>query len=128
MNELERQLRTISHEKTTKILPGNIKAGITCFDVEGTLIPVNNQNKKITNNGIYMPDEGYTGLGAVVVEIENGGDDTYVNEMLFYILGVNQIAFNSLAKVLCINSTYTSTGGTPEEICAVLNNILEGGN
>ena len=32
---------------------------------------INNQNKIITENGTYTYDEGYTGLGEVVVDIEN---------------------------------------------------------
>ena len=32
---------------------------------------INNQNKTITENGIYSADEGYTGLGEVVVDVAN---------------------------------------------------------
>lgn len=60
--------------------------------------------------------------------LPNTDDNPALKEKLFYILGINQIAFNTLAKVLRINATYTEPGGTPDEICAVLNNILEGGN
>ena len=31
---------------------------------------INNQNKTITENGIYFADEGYTGLGEVVVNVD----------------------------------------------------------
>lgn len=36
---------------------------------------INNQDKTITENGIYAADEGYTGLGTVVVNVSSGGED-----------------------------------------------------
>ena len=40
-------------------------------EIEGiqTGIPINNQDKAITENGTYTADEGYTGLGEVVVNV-----------------------------------------------------------
>lgn len=38
-----------------------------------TINTVNNQDKEITENGTYSPDEGYTGLGNVVVNVPTGG-------------------------------------------------------
>lgn len=35
---------------------------------------VNNQTKEITVNGMYTPDEGYTGFGEVIVNVSNSGD------------------------------------------------------
>ena len=32
---------------------------------------INNQNKTITENGTYTADEGYTGLGEVIVDVAN---------------------------------------------------------
>lgn len=44
------------------------------FDSEILAInTVNNQNKTITENGTYNADEGYTGLGEVVVNVESTG-------------------------------------------------------
>ena len=37
MTELEQRLRTIVTEKEEKLLPENLKAGITCLGVAGTL-------------------------------------------------------------------------------------------
>lgn len=49
-NQLQTNLETILNEKTTKILPENIKKGVTIFDVEGTAetggSEINNQDKK----------------------------------------------------------------------------------
>lgn len=45
------------------------------FDTEILAInTVNNQNKEITENGTYSADEGYTGLGNVIVNVESGID------------------------------------------------------
>lgn len=39
-------------------------------------VPINNQDKTITENGVYQADEGYTGLGTVTVEVAStGGGD-----------------------------------------------------
>ena len=38
MQELETMLRTILSEKENKLLPENLKAGVTCLGVNGTLI------------------------------------------------------------------------------------------
>lgn len=39
-------------------------------------VGVNNQNKIIKENGIYNADEGYTGLGTVIVDVVNSGQET----------------------------------------------------
>ena len=36
---------------------------------------INNQNKTITENGTYTADEGYTGLGEVVVDVAGGSQE-----------------------------------------------------
>lgn len=43
--------------------------------VEGisTGVPINNQNKTITQNGTYTADEGFTGLGTVIVNVAKEG-------------------------------------------------------
>lgn len=38
-------------------------------------VPINNQDKTITQNGTYTADEGYTGLGTVSVNVEASGGD-----------------------------------------------------
>lgn len=39
-------------------------------------VTINNQDKTITENGVYQADEGYTGLGTVTVEVAStGGGD-----------------------------------------------------
>lgn len=44
-------------------------------EVEGisTGVPINNQNKTITQNGTYTADEGFTGLGTVSVNVAKEG-------------------------------------------------------
>lgn len=69
---LEQKLNLILNEKQTKILPENIKKGVSYFDIEGTLeegAEINNQDKEIIANGTYTADEGYTGLGTVTVNV-----------------------------------------------------------
>lgn len=34
---------------------------------------INNQTKEVTENGTYTPDEGYTGLGSVIVNVQGSG-------------------------------------------------------
>ena len=58
--------------------------------------------------------------------LPNTDDNPALKEKLFYILGYNQMAFNILKQVLCIEQEYTETGGTPDEICAILNTIIGG--
>lgn len=76
-NQLQTNLETILNEKSTKIIPENIKKDVQIFDVVGTLestTEINNQDKEITTNGTYTADEGYTGLGTVTVNVPQTGD------------------------------------------------------
>ena len=59
------------------ITPDKIVKGNTIFGVEGTAetgTKINNQDKDITKNGTYTADEGYTGLGTVIVNVPQTGD------------------------------------------------------
>ena len=56
---------------TDKILAANFDIEIKSIET-GTKI--NNQNKDITKNGTYTADEGYTGLGTVIVNVPQTGD------------------------------------------------------
>lgn len=76
MTELERKLRLAVSEKTDKLLPENIRYGVTIFGITGTQKEVHNQIKQITENGTYEPDEDYTGFSNVVVNVPTGGIDT----------------------------------------------------
>lgn len=77
---LEQKLNLILNEKQTKILPENLKKGVSYFDVEGTAETgneIHNQDKTITENGIYTADEGYTGLGTVTAKFAGGDTKTF---------------------------------------------------
>ena len=52
-----------AEEMTLDQMPSEI-AGIS-----GGGVPINNQDKTITENGTYTADEGYTGLGTVTVDV-----------------------------------------------------------
>lgn len=41
-------------------------------DIGGSIV-IKNQNKTITENGVYTADNGYTGLGVVTVNVPNSG-------------------------------------------------------
>lgn len=80
MNSLETNLRLIKQEKDEKILPENIKKDVSILGVTGTLestTEINNQDKEITTNGTYTADEGYTGLGTVIVNVKFDSFDEY---------------------------------------------------
>lgn len=114
------------------LTPEKILEGNTILNIEGTGkgggTEINNQDKEITGNGTYSADEGYTGLGTVVVNVEGGDGDINARNKLMYILGINQIAFNNLKNTLGISQDYIDAGGTPDELCYILNEIIEGGN
>lgn len=70
----------ILNEKNTKILPENLKKGVTAFGVEGTLesssAPIL-EELTATENGSYLPDEGKDGFSKVNVNVPStGGIDT----------------------------------------------------
>ena len=114
------------------LTPEKILEGNTILNIEGTGKggeEINNQDKEITENGVYTADEGYTGLGTILVKVKDAEEvDTNARNTLMYILGINQIAFNALKNTLKIEQDYIDAGGTPDEICYVLNEIIEGGN
>lgn len=57
-----------------KIVKGSSILGVD-GEAEGGSAEVNNQDKIITENGIYTADEGYTGLGNVTVSVQGGSGD-----------------------------------------------------
>ena len=61
-------LASIINLTADKIAKGN-----TILDIEGTAetggTTINNQDKNITSNGQYTADEGYTGLGTIIVNV-----------------------------------------------------------
>lgn len=53
----------------SNITAANIKSGVSILGVAGEVVEVNNQNKTVNQNGVYVPDSGYTGLGEVTVAV-----------------------------------------------------------
>ena len=52
------------------ILIGRKQVGVALKYNQGGNASINNQDKTITENGVYTADEGYTGLGTVTVDVE----------------------------------------------------------
>lgn len=53
------------------ILLGKSPIGIAIVSDKGGTTNINNQDRYITENGVYTADEGYTGLGTVEVNVES---------------------------------------------------------
>ena len=64
--------------RTKKGYSSSQKIVANTFDTEILSIStVNNQNKTISENGIYTADQGYTGLGQVTVDVESMPDGIF---------------------------------------------------
>ena len=85
----------------SNIKPENIKSGVDILGVEGSLEPVNNQNKSVSinSNGTssVIPDTGYTGLNKVDITVDVPSDQKPETE---------------LSKTIAENGTHVFT---PEE-------------
>lgn len=100
-------------------------------------IGIVNQNKTIKQNGTYKADEGYTGLGEVIVDVSNsstGGTNTFslatvlekMNEILYSkISKTNNIAENILQTEMPTEEEDTSVWKyDPKNITEYYQNIL----
>lgn len=79
-NELQEVLEDIRDDKLSYLIPQNIRSGVKILGVTGNAPIVNNQLKRITENGVYTPDTnlGYTGLGEIEVIVE---DPEYITNL-----------------------------------------------
>lgn len=60
----------VTNEIDPNIVPENIRKNVSILGVTGTLeYAIHNQDINIEENGIYEPEEGYTGFGKVTVDI-----------------------------------------------------------
>ena len=84
INEIEEKLDYLQQTKTLLKEAIVAKGGVIAEDAEfrdyvgsvegiSTGVPINNQDKTITENGTYTADEGYTGLGTVTVDVASSG-------------------------------------------------------
>ena len=75
--DLEQKLNSILLEKQEVLSPDVLKKDVTFLGVTGILdaggVELNNQDKTITENGVYKADEGYTGFGEVTVNVQAEG-------------------------------------------------------
>lgn len=103
LDTLVTNLQAIHNEVITKVIPTNIKSGVTIFGQAGTVVPLAGQTKTVTpsvTSQTVTPDQNYNGLTEVIVN----GD-------------VNLIAENIKAGVTIfgVTGTYDGTEPTPEE-------------
>lgn len=75
-------LSVLDKGKTYYIVDGDVgeNRGTLVFDVNASYDVVRNQDRLITENGVYRSDNGYTGLGTVTVNVPQtgGGENKFV--------------------------------------------------
>lgn len=94
-------------------------------------VTINNQDKTITENGVYQADEGYTGLGTVTVEVAStgGGDidallDKTITEVKSNAKTIPQYAFYSCKNLTTIDlPNVTDIDDYAFENCYVLTTV-----
>lgn len=78
LTELQTNLEAILNEKNTKIIPANIKSGITIFNVTGTAVESNEEpSKNVTiteQNQEIEPSSNYTGMSKIVATVSSAID------------------------------------------------------
>lgn len=91
-------------------------------------VPINNQDKTITENGVYQADEGYTGLGTVTVEVAStgGGDidaliDKSITEITSNVESIGNYACQGCGALKTVNFPLaTSIGDYAFAVCLAL--------
>jgi hypothetical protein len=94
-------------------------------------VPINNQDKTITENGVYQADEGYTGLGTVTVEVAStgGGDidaliDRSITEITSNAVSVGDYALQYCNSLKTVNfPLVTSIGFSAFKNCNKLETL-----
>ena len=73
---------------------------------------INNQNKTVTQNGTYQADQGYTGLGTVIVNVT---DTEYATNLALsqQILGSSALPYIPLEYIESTGTQYIDTNYTP---------------
>ena len=107
-----------SFRQTAMVMPTSDNSGGS----GGT--PINNQDKTITENGTYTADEGFTGLGTVIVDVLSqagggGGISAYVETVTFaentlnYTVQHNLGVIPDVAVIVCTNNGISVTNKFP---------------
>ena len=94
-------------------------------------IPINNQDKTITENGVYQADEGYTGLGTVTVEVAStgGGDidaliDKSITEITSNVESIKEYVFRGCKALKTASFPLaTSIGSSAFQVCEQLKTV-----
>lgn len=92
---------------------------------------INNQDKTITENGVYQADEGYTGLGTVTVEVAStgGGDidaliDRSITEITSNAESIGDSTFSNCNLLTIVNFPLaTYIGGNAFSSCGKLKTV-----
>ena len=120
MGSIKEKAQNILNEKNLKIVPENIKSGVTIFDVSGNYngVVINNQDKVIapsTSIQNIIADQGYTGLNQVTVNAVTSNIDSNIQP--------NYIA-NGI-NILGVTGTFEGSGGGGSGDVKLFNTINE---
>lgn len=132
---LEQRLRYIKQEKNTKIIPNNIRSGVTILNITGNLIESNEEanvtidpSTQVVN---IVPGYGYTGIASVTVNavtanIDNNiiSDNIKNGVTILNITGKSSVVdtydADAIEREICANKMVYVNGqkitGTAEEI------------
>lgn len=105
----------------SNIKAGNIKSGVEILGVTGTCAELIGQTKTITENGTFTPDEGYTALTSVTVNVDTvNNEDLNITENGTYTPSQGHTGFGSVTvnvdTVRNQTKTFTENGTfTPDQ-------------
>lgn len=123
MSDLENKLNSILDEKIQKLIPGNIKSGITIFGVEGTLNIGVTPDETISNGEYGLENatsvEGDNDIGYKIFTAEKTSSKLYETGSIVEMHITNEM----LAQALSITADKIKTG---EVICGVEGTLQEG--
>lgn len=116
LNTGQQMRSTISYADMANLInltTGKIVSGNTILGIAGTGgSTINNQDKTVTQNGTYVADSGYTGLGEVTVNVPIANTSEYNSDLSLsqQILGSNALPYIPLEYIESSGTQYIDTG------------------
>lgn len=104
--ELENNLRLILNDKEANLLSENLKEGVTCLGITGTVVELNGEERTInpsTEQQTITPSTGKNGITSATVNAVTSAIDS------------NIVPENIKSGVTILGVTGTYTGTTTEE-------------